>query len=137
MRAARYRAEVSTLTPATPFKPDIPKTCDDAAMETLEFAGQSEVHPTSRFSQYYHRIPVRPIYKSYPVYAPERAPGGYLEQLKRAAAPEIIFNPATLKTEQDWIKVGEAVFDAPTAYDGGVTALEDVSDPEWYARTGA
>jgi hypothetical protein len=32
---------------------------------------------------YYYKIPVRPIYKGHPVYAPGREPVGYFDSLKR------------------------------------------------------
>ncbi len=63
-------------------------------------------------SDYYYRMPVRPIYKSYPIYAPGKEPPGYFDKLKQLE-PEIAFDPATLKTEADWIKAGELAFDAP------------------------
>jgi hypothetical protein len=73
---------------------------------------------------YYYRIPVAPIYKSYPVYAPGRAPAGYLEKLKRLG-PQLAFDPVRLKTKEDWIRAGEIVFDAPTTYGTNVN-MEDV-----------
>src|SRR4051794_3085967 len=51
--------------------PAIPKVWDEEAVATIELP-----LPRARFSpdpvkaEYYYRIPVRPIYKSYPVYAP-------------------------------------------------------------------
>src|ERR1700693_4292142 len=57
------------------FRPEIPKTWDTAALATLEVP-----HPDSRYSpvavpvEYYYRVPVRPVYKTYPVYAPGREP---------------------------------------------------------------
>ena|SRR2546422_160652 len=48
---------------------------------------------------YYYRMLVLPIHKSYPVYALGRAPAGYMEKLKQLK-PEIAFNRAKLKTKQ-------------------------------------
>jgi hypothetical protein len=44
-----------------------------------------------------------------------------------------------LKTEADWIKAGEIVFDAPIVYNlnPGITPLEDLRDPDWYRATRA
>ena len=85
-------------------------------------------------SDYYYRMTVRPIYKSYPIYAPGKEPPGYFEKL-RELEPEIVFDHAKLKTEEDWIKAGELVFDAPITYDvqtiGFVTPSE-VRNPAWY-----
>ena len=83
-------------------------------------------------------MPVRPIYKSYPIYAPGKEPRGYFERLKQLE-PEIVFDPATLKTEADWIKAGELAFDAPTGYDSdpvAFPALSDVRNPAWYQKVG-
>lgn len=118
------------------FSPAIPKTWDDQEMASLEIpladpAG-SPVHVSA---DYYYRIPVRPIYKSYPVYAPGKEPAGYEQWLKQQE-PETVFDVSKLKTEADWIKAGEVVFDAPTFYDVLVRAA-DVKDPLWHEKTGA
>jgi hypothetical protein len=42
----------------------------------------------------YYRIPARKIYKSYPIYAPDRGPAGYLETLK-TLDPQVAFDAAT------------------------------------------
>ncbi|HZN11637.1 MAG TPA: hypothetical protein VFC61_08165, partial [Blastocatellia bacterium] len=85
-------------------------------------------------ADYYYRIPVRPIYKSYPAYAPGREPAGYQEWLTRQE-PETVFDASKLTTEADWIRAGELVFEAPIRYDAAVTAA-DLRDPEWQAKTG-
>jgi hypothetical protein len=91
-------------------------------------------------ADYYYRIPVRPIYKSYPVYAPGQEPSGYMDWLKQQE-PVILWDdnahrPA-LKTKADWIKAGEIAFDAPTALNVQfVVTLTEVRDPTWYGKTG-
>ena len=94
----------------------IPKTWDDAAVGALELPladrAYSPVHVTSAD---YYRLPIRPIYKSYPIYAPGKEPTGYIEWLKQRE-PVIVFDPAELRTETDWIRAGELVFDAPIRY---------------------
>src|SRR5215467_7247488 len=124
----------------TPFTPTIPKTWDDEAIATLEVPLANPIgSPKHVSSEYYYRIPVRPVYKSYPVYAPGQEPPGYMEWLKQQG-PQIVWDnkghSPPLKSESDWIKAGEFVFDAPIAFDPeeGVTALEDVRNPDWYAR---
>ena len=47
------------------------------------------------------------------MYVPEREPAGYMDWLKQQE-PEIAFDPATLRTEEDWSRAGVLVFDAPT-----------------------
>src|SRR5207247_2005115 len=99
------------------WTPAIPKTWDDEAMASLEVPLADESgSPLHASADYYYQIPVRPIYKSYPVYAPGKEPPGYFDRLKEQE-PEIAFDAAKLKTEEDWIKAGEIVFDSPIAYD--------------------
>ena len=121
----------------------VPKTWDDLAMATLEVPLANPIgSPKHVSAAYYYRIPVRPIYKSYPVYAPGHEPRGYVEWLKQQE-PEIIWDDSShrpqLKTETDWIKAGETVFDAPTIY-GGLAGSEPtdlfVRDPQFMLDTG-
>jgi hypothetical protein len=110
------------------FTPVIPKTSDDEAMASLEVPLADPVgSPKHVSADYYYRIPIRPIYKSYPFYAPGREPVGYVDWLK----PQVIWDDAghrpTLQTEADWIKAGEIVFDAPLEY------FPLLSDSEWRA----
>jgi hypothetical protein len=83
-------------------------------------------------AEYYYRIPVRPIYKSYPVNASGKEPAGYEEWLKRQE-PETVFDATSLKTEADWIAAGEIVFDAPISYDIPIRAA-DVRNPQWHEQ---
>jgi hypothetical protein len=113
------------------FTPVIPKTWDDEAMASLEVPLADPVgSPKHVSADYYYRIPVRPIYKSYPFYAPGREPVGYVDWLKQQE-PQVIWDDAghrpTLQTEADWIKAGEIVFDAPFNY------IPLPSDSEWRA----
>jgi hypothetical protein len=81
-------------------RPEIPRVWQDAALEQLEVPVSQPAYSSKPVSEaYYYRIPVLPIYKSYPVYAPGRAPAGYLEGLKRLK-PELAFNPARLGTKR-------------------------------------
>jgi hypothetical protein len=98
-------------------QPAIPKTWDDEAMASLEVPLADSVgSPKHVSADYYYRIPVRAIYKSYPMYAPGREPSGYRDWLKQQQ-PEIIWDDRgrtpPLKTQPDWIKAGEIVFLAP------------------------
>jgi hypothetical protein len=126
------------------FRPVIPKTWDDAAMAALEVPLTDPVaSPKHVSSDYYYKIPVRPIYKSYPIYAPGHEPAGYIDWLKRQK-PVIVWDDAThrppLRTEADWIKAGEIVFDSPL-FSGGLFGgfpLQDlyVRETEFYGKTG-
>jgi hypothetical protein len=116
----------------------IPKTWDDAELSTLEIPlAQSSGWPRHVSASYYYRIPVRPIFKSYDVYAPGREPPGYSAWLKSRPAEVIWDNSGhapTLKSESDWIKAGEIVFDSAVVYDG-ITTADDVQNPDWYKKT--
>jgi len=63
---------------SSPPARNIPKTWDDEAIATLEIPLADPVgSPRHVSADYYYRIPVAPIYKSYPVYAPGHEPPGY------------------------------------------------------------
>jgi hypothetical protein len=116
----------------------VPKMWDDAAMSTLEVPLANPISsPRQAPADYYYRIPVRPIYKQYPVYAPVREPAGYMEWLKKQN-PLIVWDDAShkpkLETEADWIKAGEIVFIAGgTAIDDkGFITMADVQSAAWY-----
>jgi hypothetical protein len=114
---------------------EVPKTWDEKELATLEVPlANLSATPVHIPAEYYYKIQVRGIFKSYPVYAPAHEPKGYLERL-RQVDPEIAFDPSKLITEEDWIAGGELVFDAPIVYDALVKVAE-VRDPAWYLRTG-
>src|SRR5262249_33288154 len=118
--------------------PVIPKTFDDAAMATLEVPlAVKSARPIQLPSQAYYSMPVAPVYKTYPVYHPGKEPRGYIEWLKQQE-PEGVFDSASLKTAEDWIRAGGLIFDKPT----GSTPInanpdqQDLRDPLWYEKTG-
>ena len=94
---------------------------------------RAEASPVQIRSEYYYAIGIRPVYKSYPIYAPDREPAGYLDWLKQQE-PEVVFDLSKLKTEDDWIKAGELVFEAPSTF-GHILGIGDdlyVRDPAWH-----
>ena len=108
---------------------------DDAAVAGLELPlAHVPASPKHVPAEYYYRMQVRPIYRSYPVYAPGREPAGYFAGLLQRE-PEIVFDSATLRTTADWVRAGEMVFDAPISYDV-IYSTEQVRAPEWFQRTG-
>ena len=117
------------------FQPSVPRVWDDEALSTLEIPlAVPEASPKFVSSNWYYRIPVRPIYKSYPVYRPDREPRGYMDWLKHQD-PVIAFNSSRLKTEDDWIKAGEIVYDAPIGFNTPLfMTLEDIRNPDWYKK---
>ena len=116
--------------------PAIPRTWDDEAMRSAEIPLASpEASPKYVSSDYYYRMPVRPIYKSYPVYRPGKEPAAYMDWLK-AQVPQVIFDASKLKTEQDWINAGEIVFDAAIEYESSGQLFLGVRDAAWYDKNG-
>jgi hypothetical protein len=129
--------EIQRSTP-TNGAPAVPKTWDDEAIATLEVPLANPMgSPKHVSANYYYKIPVRPIYKQYPVYAPGHEPAGYMDRLMRQE-PVIVWDDTDhrppLRTEADWIKAGEVVFDAPISY-GEVFTLSDVRSAEWYEKS--
>src|SRR5215831_16766645 len=98
------------------WTPEIPKTWVDDEVAAFELPlAEADASPKHISSDYYYRMPVRPVYKTYPIYAPGKEPPDYLNKLRKIE-PEITFDPAKLRTEKDWIKAGELVFDAPVEF---------------------
>jgi hypothetical protein len=100
--------------------PVIPKTWDDQAITTLEVPlAHSVGSPKHVSADYYYKIPVRPIYKQYPLYAPGHEPPGYMDRLKQQE-PVVIWDDKghapPLNTEADWIKAGQLVFESPLIF---------------------
>lgn len=123
------------------FHPVVPKTWDDAAMATLEVPLADPIgSPKEISAAYYYKMPVRPIYKSYPVYAPGHEPVGYMEWLKQQE-PVVVWDDGahrpSLQTEAERIKAGETVFDAPIEFSPPLSpSIKDVHDPDWYSKAG-
>lgn len=125
---------------ANDVQPVIPRVWDDEAIANLEVPLADPIgSPKHVSANYYYRIPVAPIYKSYPIYDPGHEPQGYLDWLKQQE-PMVVWDDAghapLLRTEADWIKAGEIAFDAPTDFDRFAT-LAEVRDPTWYKKIDA
>src|SRR5262245_54151002 len=109
------------------YRPEIPRTWDDTAIADLEVRLADPVgSPKHVSADYYYKIPVRPIHKSYPIYAPGHEPPGYMDWLKQQE-PEIVWDDKAhappLKTEADWIRAGQIVFDAPIGWDASEVSM--------------
>src|SRR5690348_6635306 len=148
--SAATRSEPAAAQPYdSEFQPNIPQTWDGDTVQSLELPlADAKRSPVEVSWEYYYRIPVRPIYKSYTVYAPGHEPPGYLDWLKQQK-PQVIWGVDSggsshrppLRTETDWIKAGEMVFDAPIAYDAdpwgsSVMAIDDMRSPAWFKTVG-
>jgi hypothetical protein len=121
------------------FSPAIPRAWDDAELASLEVPlATPSASPQHVSADFYYHIPLMTIYKSYPVYAPGKEPPGYIEWIQQQE-PEVAFDASKLETQEDWIKGGEVVFDAPLATGTGISRPDElyVRDPAWYRATGA
>ena len=127
-------ARVSAQDSKKKWSPAIPKTWDDKAMESLEVPlANPAASPKYVSSEYYYRMPVRQIFKSYPVYHPDKEKPAYMDWLKKQE-PQIIFDSSKLETQQDWIKAGEIVFDAPIDFAFADTLSSAVRGVAWYEK---
>jgi hypothetical protein len=120
------------------YKPVIPKTWDEEALADLEVPlVDPDYSPKDISGDDYYRIPVRPIYKSYPKYHPNKEPHGYREWLRRQE-PVVLWDDGAhrprLVTEADWIKAGEIVFNAPVHFGLATFSAEEVR--AFIAKTG-
>lgn len=120
--------------------PYIPKTWDREAIASIEVPlAERGASPIQVPEEYYYAIPERKIFKTYPVYAFGHEPEGYIEHLK-TLDPEIVFGADALRTDEDWIRAGELVFDQPTLT--GHLWINESSElyprtKEWLEFTGA
>jgi hypothetical protein len=103
-----------------------------------------EYSPVQVPASFYYEISERPIYKSYPVYAPGHEPRDYWDDLK-SALPVVVWGKdekgaehrPPLRTKADWVRAGEIVFDAAISYSDGagfLLSLSNVRDPKYYAE---
>jgi hypothetical protein len=92
------------------WKPDIPRTWDDAALAdwATPVAGLN-VRPTHISAREYYSLTTENL-RTYPVYFPGREPNGYWDMLQHVG-PKPLIEPDTLTTETDWIEAGHRVFD--------------------------
>ena len=101
---------------AQDFRPEIPRVWDDKEVAGFEMPlAQRDRSPRYMTAAEYYALKVRPIYRSYPVYARGREPVGYRESLMHKE-PEIIFDASKLRTKEDWVRAGKLVFESWTAF---------------------
>lgn len=106
---------------------EFPKAWDPDALARMNAAGHGKYIPADA----YYKIPERTIYKTYPVYRPDKEPENYIPFLS-AQNPEIVFKPEALKSAFDWLQAGEAVFSS--AGDTSLLTPEDLRNPEVWKR---
>lgn len=124
------------LLAANVFQPEIPRTWTDAAVAELEVPlAKPSYSPVHISEAAYYQMPVRTIYRTYPVYHPNREPAGYMEYLK-GREPEIAFDAGKLRSRKDWLSAGELVFNAPVSFGPVFFSAADVRDPAFFEHTG-
>ncbi|HLJ12940.1 MAG TPA: hypothetical protein VKV15_00470 [Bryobacteraceae bacterium] len=107
---------IPSLAMAQAFNPVIPRAWDDREVEGFEVPlAQPDRSARYLSAAEYYALDVMPIYRGYPVYAPGREPAGYMERLQQKE-PEIVFDPAKLRTQEDWVRAGAIVFRAAREY---------------------
>lgn len=115
--------------------PPVPRVWTEEGLAGFELPlADADATPVQMPPDLFYRLPERTIWRSYPVYHPDREPPDYLAWLE-SRTPERVFDPAALDTEEDWIAAGELVFEAPIAVDA-LIRKEHLRDPEWYRRFG-
>lgn len=108
-----YLAVSGAVGTAQQFHPSIPRAWDDSETTSFELPlAQADRSPRYSSAKEYYDMPVRPVFRTYPFYAPEKEPAGYWESLQQKE-PEVVFDSAKLVTKEDWIWGGELVFDQP------------------------
>ncbi len=116
------------------WTPNVPKTWDPTALEDFELPlARPEFSPRHIDPDHYAALPLRTVWRSYPVYHPDHEPEGYRDEL-RSKDPEPAFEPSDLHDQQDWIAAGRLVFHAPIDFDGPIFGPEQVLDPAWYEQ---
>ena len=107
---------VSAVGTAQEFHPSIPKAWSDNETTSFELPlAQADRSPKYPSAKEYYDMPVRPVYRTYPFYAPDKEPAGYWESLQQKE-PEILFDPVKLVSKEDWIRAGELVFEEPILF---------------------
>src|SRR5215813_3093132 len=118
--------------------PAIPRAWEPAEVATVEVpVAEASASPVPVSPDFYYAIPVRPIYRSYPKYHPDAEPPGYRDWL-RQQEPVVLWDDGAhrpkLVTEEDWIKAGEVVFNAPLLFGPQTASTEQMR--AFIAKTG-
>lgn len=118
------------------FKPAIPKAWNIEQLKSMHLPyTDTSVKLGFITEEEYNKLPERVSYKTYPFYMPGSEPAGYYDSLSKIE-PVINFNEEDLKTEADWIKGGELIYEMPMNYtplDSSMLALLPVLAEKWKA----
>lgn len=115
---------------------EIPKVWDVEQLESMHLPYPDTSVKLGFFSEeYYNKLPERISYKTYPFYMPGNEPKGYYDSLDKLEPVEN-FNVKDLKTEADWIKAGELIYELPQTFlplDSSTRALLPLYAKKWQA----
>lgn len=124
------------LAVVAPLFSQVPRTWTAEAVAQLEIPlADARYSPVHISEEAYYQIPARVLYKTYPVYHPEREPAGYQDWLKKQE-PQPAFDARSYKTDADWIRAGEVVFNAPVSFGPVFFSEADLRNPGFYKETG-
>lgn len=116
------------------FKPSIPKVWDIEQLQSMHLPyADTSIKLGFITEDEYNKLPERVSYKSYPFYMPGSEPPGYYDSLSKLD-PIINFREEDLKTEADWIKAGELIYELPmnfTPLDSQMLSLLPVLAARW------
>ena len=110
MKTLTAFAFLTALVDGQEFRPQIPRSWDEEALKdwATPLAGLN-ARPSHMPAKEYYALPVENL-KTYPVYFPGREPEGYWEMLQKVG-PKPLIEPEKLKSEADWVKAGQVVFE--------------------------
>lgn len=99
----------------------VPRTWDEEAIDGLELPSVLTGKPVEHVdAEFYYSVPATTVYRTFPVYVPDRAPKGYFASLMEVE-PEVLFDASEGQerndwTEAQWVDAGRAVFDWPISF---------------------
>ena len=118
------------------FKPEIPKAWDVEQLQSMHLPyADTTIRLGFISEEAYNKLPERISYKTYPFYMPGNEPPGYYDSLSKLD-PVINFNENELKTEAEWIKAGELIYELPMNYiplDSNMLSLLPLMAEKWKA----
>lgn len=118
------------------FRPAIPRAWKIEQVESMHLPYPDTTAKLGFVSEEaYNNLPERISYKTYPFYMPGSEPAGYYDSLSKLE-PVINFREEDLKTEADWIKAGELIYDLPmnfTPLDSATRSLLPAMAAKWKA----
>jgi hypothetical protein len=118
------------------FKPPIPKVWDVEQLQSMHLPyTDTSIKLGFLSEELYNQLSERVSYKTYPFYMPGSEPKGYYDSLLKLE-PVANFKEEDLKTEADWVKAGELIYELPMNYfplDSAMLSLLPAMAERWKA----